>query len=63
MSRCFLVSGVRPWISDASPEKTKSLGRQMIADFKAAGFEDINIQLKNIKPELPGCATAKKPAT
>ncbi|MGW6106414.1 class I SAM-dependent methyltransferase, partial [Bacillus subtilis] len=33
------------------------------ADFNAAAFEDIDIQLKNIKPELSVCASAKKPAT
>ncbi|MEB9880728.1 class I SAM-dependent methyltransferase, partial [Bacillus cereus] len=26
-------------------------------------FEDIDIQFKNIKPELSVCASAKKPAT
>ncbi|WP_420977030.1 class I SAM-dependent methyltransferase [Bacillus vallismortis] len=54
---------MQPREADASPEKTKSFGKQMIADFKAAGFEDIDIQFKNIKPELSVCATAKKPAT
>ncbi|WJF87264.1 class I SAM-dependent methyltransferase [Bacillus subtilis] len=54
---------MQPREADASPEKTKSFGRQMIADFKAAGFEDIDIKFKNIKPELSVCATAKKPAT
>ncbi|WP_180298691.1 class I SAM-dependent methyltransferase [Bacillus vallismortis] len=54
---------MQPRETDASPEKTKSFGKQMIADFKAAGFEDIDIQFKNIKPELSVCATAKKPAT
>ncbi|MCY8275302.1 class I SAM-dependent methyltransferase [Bacillus inaquosorum] len=54
---------MQPREADASPEKTKSFGKQMIADFKAAGFEDIELQFKNIKPELSVCATAKKPAT
>ncbi|MCI4136827.1 class I SAM-dependent methyltransferase [Bacillus vallismortis] len=54
---------MQPREADASPETTKSFGKQMIADFKAAGFEDIDIQFKNIKPELSVCATAKKPAT
>ncbi|WP_039075825.1 class I SAM-dependent methyltransferase [Bacillus sp. MSP13] len=54
---------MQPREADASPKKTKSFGKQMIADFKAAGFEDIDIQFKNIKPELSVCATAKKPAT
>lgn len=53
---------MQPREADASPEKTKSFGKQMIADFKAAGFEDIELQFKNIKPELSVCATAKKPA-
>ncbi|CAN2254077.1 putative methyltransferase [Bacillus subtilis] len=54
---------MQPREADASPEKTKSFGKQMIADFKAAGFEDIELQFKNIKPELSVCVTAKKPAT
>ncbi|WP_276736453.1 class I SAM-dependent methyltransferase [Bacillus sp. (in: firmicutes)] len=54
---------MQPREADASPEKTKSFGKQMIADFKAAGFEDIELQFKHIKPELSVCATAKKPAT
>ncbi|MBK4205850.1 class I SAM-dependent methyltransferase [Bacillus subtilis] len=54
---------MQPREADASPEKTKSFGRQMIADFKAAGFQDIELQFKNMKPELSVCATAKKPAT
>ncbi|MCY9374425.1 class I SAM-dependent methyltransferase [Bacillus sp. T17B1] len=53
---------MQPREADASPKKTKSFGKQMIADFKAAGFEDIELQFKNIKPELSVCATAKKPA-
>ncbi|MGG1247287.1 class I SAM-dependent methyltransferase [Bacillus spizizenii] len=53
---------MQPREADASPEKTKSFRKQMIADFKAAGFEDIELQFKNIKPELSVCATAKKPA-
>lgn len=52
---------MQPREADASPEKTKSFGKQMIADFKAAGFEDIDIQFKNIKPELSVCATARSP--
>ncbi|MBY4605386.1 MULTISPECIES: class I SAM-dependent methyltransferase [Bacillus] len=54
---------MQPREADASPEKTKLFGKQMIADFKAAGFEDIELQFKNIKPELSVCVTAKKPAT
>ncbi|MBU2660341.1 class I SAM-dependent methyltransferase [Bacillus cabrialesii] len=54
---------MQPREADASPEKTKSFGKQMIADLKAAGFEDIELQLKHIKPELSVCATAKKPVT
>ncbi|MCY8385932.1 class I SAM-dependent methyltransferase [Bacillus inaquosorum] len=54
---------MQPREADASPKKTKSFGKQMIADFKAAGFEDIELQFKNIKPELSVCVTAKKPAT
>ncbi|APH67346.1 Erythromycin 3''-O-methyltransferase [Bacillus subtilis] len=54
---------MQPREADASPEKTKSFGKQMIADFKAAGFQDIELQFKNMKPELSVCATAKKPAT
>ncbi|SPU01835.1 class I SAM-dependent methyltransferase [Bacillus tequilensis] len=54
---------MQPREADASPEKTKSFGQQMIADFKAAGFEDIELHFKNIKPELSVCATAKKPVT
>ncbi|MER0469072.1 class I SAM-dependent methyltransferase [Bacillus cabrialesii subsp. cabrialesii] len=54
---------MQPRETDASPEKTKSFGKQMIADFKAAGFEDIELQFKHIKPELSVCATAKKPVT
>ncbi|MHA6487731.1 class I SAM-dependent methyltransferase [Bacillus cabrialesii] len=54
---------MQPREADASPERTKSFAKQMIADFKAAGFEDIELQFKHIKPELSVCATAKKPAT
>ncbi|MCY8031614.1 class I SAM-dependent methyltransferase [Bacillus inaquosorum] len=54
---------MQPREADASPKKTKSFGKQMIADFKAAGFEVIELQFKNIKPELSVCVTAKKPAT
>ncbi|MCY8869861.1 class I SAM-dependent methyltransferase [Bacillus inaquosorum] len=54
---------MQPREADASPKKTKSFGKQMIADFKAAGFEDIELQFKNIKPELSVCVTAKKPDT
>ncbi|MCY7903852.1 class I SAM-dependent methyltransferase [Bacillus inaquosorum] len=54
---------MQPREADASPKKTKSFGKQMIADFKAAGFEDIELQFKNIKPKLSVCVTAKKPAT
>ncbi|MGF7536021.1 class I SAM-dependent methyltransferase [Bacillus mexicanus] len=54
---------MQPREADASPEKTKSFGQQMIADFQAAGFEDIELQFKHIKPQLSVCATAKKPAT
>ncbi|WP_205781568.1 class I SAM-dependent methyltransferase [Bacillus tequilensis] len=54
---------MQPREADASSEKTKSFGQQMIADFQAAGFEDIELHFKNIKPELSVCATAKKPVT
>lgn len=54
---------MQPREADASSEKTKLFGQQMIADFQAAGFEDIELHFKNIKPELSVCATAKKPVT
>ncbi|MEK3711403.1 class I SAM-dependent methyltransferase [Bacillus sp. FSL K6-1005] len=54
---------MQPREADASPEKTESFGKQMLTDLKTAGFKDIDIQYKDIKPELSVCATAKKPVT